>query len=300
MFCRKCGQEIRQGAKFCVKCGTPVSAQQPTQTKKTQTPLPTAAGSNKAKKEKKSTGGKGIIIGLICGIVVALAVIVGLLIFYQTSVKEASEEKDTKIEDEWDEEDRNSKNGTEAVILENDTEKTDAEDTKAADTEMAASEAEEVAVAEEAQEENIHEYRIVVKDVSWTEAYQEAKRVPNGYLVNIDTEEEWNTILQQIQSEQREKCIFWIGAIRRGNSQDYFWVDAEGNSVGESLNQSTNWLTGEPTYYDSENDMEERYVDMFYSSGENRWVWNDTPDDLISLLSYYSGKVAYIIEIENE
>lgn len=298
MFCRKCGQEIRQGAKFCVKCGTPVPVQQSTQTEKKQVPPQVTAGNEQA---KKNTSGKGIIIVLVCGIVLALAVILGLLIYYQTSVKDASEKMDAKIEDEWDEEKKKDlKNETEEVIKETETEKAEAEDAEAADTEVAASEAEEAAAAEEIQEEKKHEYRIVVKDVSWTEAYQEAKSVPNGYLVNIDTEEEWNTILQQIQTEHREECIFWIGAIRRGNSQDYFWVDAEGNSVGESLNQSANWLTGEPTYYDAENDMEERYVDMFFSSGENRWVWNDTPDDLISLLSYYSGKVAYIIEIENE
>ncbi len=32
MFCKKCGTELKEGAKFCPKCGTPVSAETGTQT----------------------------------------------------------------------------------------------------------------------------------------------------------------------------------------------------------------------------------------------------------------------------
>lgn len=145
-----------------------------------------------------------------------------------------------------------------------------------------------------------HEYRIVVKDVTWTEAYEEAGNVPGGYLVNINSLDEWNTIQQLIEAEGKQEYIFWLGAMRSGNSQDYYWVNKDGYFVDGSINGNSNWLSGEPSFYDEEVDMEERYVDMFYRSSENRWVWNDTPDDIISLVSYYSGKVAYIVEIENE
>lgn len=301
MFCKKCGQEIKMGAKFCVKCGTPVTVQQPQPSEPSVQPQQPLQPHQPVQTQKKN-GRKGPIIALICVIVIALAAVVGLVIFYHTLGNEESNDNEIIMEDEPDKEDSDDEseegikeNGSEADEVVKGTEVVVKEtEEQASDTTV--TESTEIQQAEVKQ----HEYRIVVKDVSWTEAYQEAKSVQNGYLVNIDSEEEWNTILQLIQAKQHEKCIFWIGAIRRGESEDYFWVDAEGNSVGDSLNQSSNWLTGEPTYYDSENNMEERYVEMFFYSKENRWVWNDTPDDLISLLPSYSGKIAYIVEIENE
>ena len=143
-----------------------------------------------------------------------------------------------------------------------------------------------------------HTYQIVVADVAWTEAYNQARNVENGYLVNIDSQEEWDLVMQLIQEQGHGDKIFWIGAMRKGSSYEYYWIDKDGNSVGGSLNGSSHWLTGEPTYYDNENEIDERYVEMFYSSSLNQWVWNDTPDDLLSIVPYYSGKIAYIIEIE--
>ena len=68
----------------------------------------------------------------------------------------------------------------------------------------------------------------------------------------------------------------------------------------EELNGSSYWLANEPSFYDYDFEKDEQYVDMFFYSKTNSWVWNDVPDDLVSLLSYYSGKMAYIVEIENE
>lgn len=330
MFCRKCGQEVKQGAKFCIKCGTPVApqpqpqqpqqAQQPPQAQQPQAQQPQQAQAQQPQpqqpqpqaqpqrqqqarpqqqaqpqqpqapqKAKKNTG---LIIALICLIVILLIAVAALggYFFYTNYVRNevfVEERREDRVDEETDEEDERLAETEEVKDTEEALESTEAKGDVA-----------ERPLAEEA--EKPHTYQIVVKDVTWTEAYREALKVPNGYLVNIDTQEEWDTILKQIQAEQKEDCIFWIGAVRRGESEDYHWVDSEGNSLGEPLNGNSNWLTGEPTFYDEENRMEERYVDMFFSKSENRWVWNDTPDDLVALLSYYSGKMAYIVEIEDE
>ena len=59
------------------------------------------------------------------------------------------------------------------------------------------------------------------------------------------------------------------------------------------------WLTGEPSFYDNSLLQDEMYMNMFYVSKEERWVWNDVPDDLIAVAEFYSGTVGYICEYED-
>lgn len=379
MFCRKCGAEIRPGAKFCVKCGTPVAApkavvpmeeeaktdlpkiempeeelpkiempeeesvkislekaveeeklpeiempeedpsvenshmeiSQPQQQAQPQMrsqvqPQQQAqsqmqqqnynAGYTDNSKNNHTGGGKGIIIALVCIIILLLGAGTAMFIYFngQSSRPETEdvreEERDTldEADDDRDQE------------AEDDAKKETESTGQSAETEQAVStELAQAATEVEDESQKIHTYQIVTADVTWTQAYQAAKNVPNGHLVNIDTEEEWNTIINQIKEQGYEDRIFWIGAMRRGDSNEYYWVDADGKNVGNTINESSHWLPGEPTFYDSENNLEERYVDMFHSSAQDAWVWNDTPDDLISLISYYSGKIAYIVEIED-
>ncbi len=35
-------------------------------------------------------------------------------------------------------------------------------------------------------------------------------------------------------------------------------------------------------------------MNMFYVSKEERWVWNDVPDDLIAVAEFYSGTVLFV------
>lgn len=39
-------------------------------------------------------------------------------------------------------------------------------------------------------------------------------------------------------------------------------------------------------------------MNMFHMRSEDRWVWNDAPDDLIAAVNTYSGTVGYICEYE--
>ena len=97
-------------------------------------------------------------------------------------------------------------------------------------------------------------------------------------------------------SDSDETYFFWIGGRRYNVETDYYWVDVEGNRIGDSLNDEPYWLSNEPSF---ESDGEtERYMNMFYTE-KSGYIWNDVPNDLVELSSYYSGRIAYIVEIED-
>ena len=303
MFCRKCGQEIKEGAKFCVKCGTQVSGDAPFSQNIDAVPAPKKEqAAPKVQPQEKKKSGKGLIIALFCVILILLGIVVALVVYYfsqspnESNARWEVEERQNRDIDE-DEDDEDEEDDAD----EDDEDDEDEYTGRAAREDVAATETavDTVATEEAAPEVDVpHTYQIVVADVAWTEAYNQARNVENGYLVNIDSQEEWDLVMQLIQEQGHGDKIFWIGAMRKGSSYEYYWIDRDGNSVGGSLNGSSHWLTGEPTYYDDENEIDERYVEMFYSRSLNQWVWNDTPDDLLSIVPYYSGKIAYIIEIE--
>ena len=55
-------------------------------------------------------------------------------------------------------------------------------------------------------------------------------------------------------------------------------------------------MEGEPSF--SGEGVEENCVDFYYYSKEERWAWNDVPDDIIAIVPYYSGNIGYIVEYE--
>ena len=71
---------------------------------------------------------------------------------------------------------------------------------------------------------------------------------------------------------------------------------------GQKLNDSSYscydyWMIGEPSFQDG--DIQECYMNLFYYEEEGRTVINDVPNDVISVVPYYSGKVGYICEYED-
>ena len=56
-------------------------------------------------------------------------------------------------------------------------------------------------------------------------------------------------------------------------------------------------MTGEPSF--SDKDTQENCLDIFYYQKEDRWVWNDVPDDILKTVPEYAGKLGYICEYEN-
>lgn len=319
MFCTKCGAELQQDAKFCKKCGAPAPAVKPAQkfmpaSEQKANPVleqktnPVSEQKiNPASEQKTTDAGKNnkngflkyLMIGLAV-VIVILAVSLGVILVLKGNAKN---------EEESDQRERESKE-TEVVATEVLKEHDDLYETEAADADAAVFM--ETETAEETTESEatgilgddstdasaVHKYRIVMEDVTWSEAYIKSMEEKGGYLVHINSQEEMDAILAQIAQEGHEDGIFWIGGMRSATKNEYYWMDTQMNSVGEPLNDASYWLDGEPSLYDDSIGLEECYMNMFYVKSAGRWIWNDTVLDLISAAPGYAGKIGYIIEIE--
>lgn len=142
-------------------------------------------------------------------------------------------------------------------------------------------------------DEDIHTYKIILADVTWYDAYQRCLE-EGGYLLSINSDEEYNYLVEELESRGLERCFFYIGACRVENEIEYYWIDG----VGESINDIPYWMASEPSYEDASMGVVEQYVDFFYYQKEGKWVINDIPNDIISIVPSYQGRVGYICEIE--
>lgn len=152
-----------------------------------------------------------------------------------------------------------------------------------------------------AQESGGHTYRLVISDCTWSEAFQEALNA-GGYLARFETREEYQTVLQQINDSGASGYMFRVGGRRDPDSASYYWADRGNALSGDVLNSPSywgysEWMQGEPSFQDG--DITECFMDIYYFSKEGRWVWNDVPDDIVSVVPNYSGRLAYIIEFDN-
>lgn len=256
----------------------------------------------KANLRKKRTV---IFLGVLIGILV-IGIIITLIILIRGKADEATSTRDdTSIITEGDVGDSNNQ-VDEILDEESETDSgTDEADTEEASTEMETQmetepPTEAVVLGDYTNNtEKINTYKIVISDNSWTEVYNEALQYENGYLVHINSQEEFDYIVNQITREGHENTIFWLGGMRVGNSESYNWVNAMGNSTGPELNSQNFWMSDEPSFYDYDLEVDERYMNMFFYKSSNQWVVNDAPNDLVSIIPSYSGKIGYIIEIEN-
>ena len=146
-------------------------------------------------------------------------------------------------------------------------------------------------------DKTIHTYKVVMGDVTWREAFDLSREYENGYLVHINSQKEFDTVVDAIKDSGNENGFFWIGGRRFNEEEDYYWVDVEGNPTSDSLNGKNFWLSGEPSLSGTD-DETERYMNMFYVKKENRYIWNDVANDIIKVVPGYEGKVGYIVEIE--
>ena len=153
-------------------------------------------------------------------------------------------------------------------------------------------------------EGGIHNYEIVIKDCGWKQAFNDS-RSKGGYLVRINSYEEYQYLLKFISTYGCNSIHFYIGGCKEPDGKGYYWVDENGDTYGERLNGNPDvwcngeWMAGEPSYEDPNLKIEEPYMNIFYYSGEGRWVWNDGPENIPAAVSAFSGKVGYIIEYED-
>lgn len=145
-----------------------------------------------------------------------------------------------------------------------------------------------------------HVYYLVLSDCTWTEAFERAATA-GGYLVHIDGWTEYSTLLHKIIDFGLTDIRFRIGARRDEGSLEYRWIDSDGEPGDDVINDPgywswTRWITGGPSFYSD--GYEEDVLDVFFYSAENRFVWNDIPDDIVSTSSFFSGRVGYIVEFD--
>ena len=153
-----------------------------------------------------------------------------------------------------------------------------------------------------AEDEGVHRYEIIVEDATWSEAQAECER-RGGYLVRINSDEEYQAILAQIRAEVDGRKQFFIGAARNPNYEEYYWVYENGELGTERINNNPKydsyWLAGEPSYTDIGSGMMETRMVLLQPAGSNEWVWNDIPDNLIAARGTISTKMGYICEYED-
>lgn len=90
-----------------------------------------------------------------------------------------------------------------------------------------------------------------------------------------------------------------IGARRSDDDYQYYWVDEHNRRMGSPINNSAFWASGEPSYIDSASGYEEDCVDIFYYGKEDRWIFNDFPDDVVAFDSAFEGRIGYIVDYED-
>lgn len=148
-----------------------------------------------------------------------------------------------------------------------------------------------------------HRYEYVIENCSFYEAMDEAVN-KGGYLVRINSMEEFNAICKDIKDKGLEKNVFWTaGEQDYGIEKHYRWLSPDYRMSKEVIDVDSEfkpmWLEGEPSFSGTNLDgeeVEEPYVVMLYLKSKDKFVLNDVPYDLDA---YYKDNMGYIIEYEN-
>lgn len=156
--------------------------------------------------------------------------------------------------------------------------------------------------SESIDDDGIHSYEVIIKNVDWMEAFNDCKR-RGGHLVRLNTEEEYG-IIRKMLADEDFRGVVYLGGMRGEDSHEYHWVDEDLNPFPAVLNSSEYdkyWLDGEPSFEDdtSGESIDEEYLAMIYVSKQGGWVWNDVPGDIFERFGdSYDGRVAYVCEYE--
>lgn len=244
---------------------------------------------NKENKEKEASMVPVVVLGILTAVLAAA--VVGLAIWYMRLSKEADTYEVPDFSEIIEE-------SAEAGETSGDAEEPEEEEPKVTVTATPTVTLAPTATPTEAPKE--HRYELVIEDCTWEEARQKCAD-KGGYLAVLETEEEWEALIKTIELNGLSDKQFFIGARRDLNGSTYYWVDAQNQLTGESLNEDSSvmkshWMQGEPSYQDQS--IPEYCVNMYYYKNEGRWVLNDIPNAILEAVKSYSGKIGYICEYE--
>ncbi len=315
MFCTKCGKPIPEGSHFCPSCGNRMDGeaggwQSPPAASQN------AGGDGSNGRRDKGKGGKKALIGILVFLLVAAVGTAGFFVIRTLlGGQEEQEEITAWNNDDGEGEDaltdeRETVPQEESGSGEDGTDASGGEPFEAGSAQEGMETAEETGSAVETEaigemaydpsEGGIHRYEFYVEDCSWSEAFAKAQE-KGGYLVHINSQEEYDAILSQIEELEYGKIQFYLGSCRDEGEHAYYWRDAQNRAYGERIDGAeywcaAQWLDGEPSFAYEE--TQEDCINMYYNSSEGRWVWNDIPNDLLGTAPGYSGIVGYIVEYE--
>ena len=140
---------------------------------------------------------------------------------------------------------------------------------------------------EEEKEEKTPEEKYIFRceDISWTDAKKACEEV-DGHLITISSKAELD---EAIALTMLNDCNYlWIGCHRENG--ELIWEN------DEDIDYYV-WDSGEPSKYDSKDNVYEDYIMLWKHGGE--WVYNDSRNDpCADYGDMYSGKMGYIIEYD--
>ena len=136
------------------------------------------------------------------------------------------------------------------------------------------------------------EYRVVAKDISWEDARRECE-AQGGTLATITSAEEFYTICEEANKSGLR--VLWLGACLEGNDwANQTWIS------GESMT-FTKWYDGEPSYFDTGDNVKESYLCMWMPRDGDPWTFNDQRNDPVKdYPKQFSGKMGYVLELKVE
>ena len=132
-----------------------------------------------------------------------------------------------------------------------------------------------------------HSYELVRDNVSWTQAAEICRQM-GGYLVTIDDQAEFDRVVEMAASSNTPNI--WIGCHREDGA--LVWESGENVSFYRWDEQN-----GEPSGWDSYDNIPEDYVMLWYHNG---WFYNDNRNDPAGdYPAIYGGAIGFVCEYEH-
>lgn len=149
----------------------------------------------------------------------------------------------------------------------------------------------------------IHTYRFVQEDVTYNLAAARARSM-GGYLARIDSQEEYDTIREQLREKHAwgsDVLEYYIGGRRCAAQNKYYLTDQNGKvSSDHFIGNDEPWFWGPNEPSCGVPDSNRTALSIAYSEDLEDWFGEDTIEDILTPYPEFSGQIGYIVEIETE